>query len=350
MKKTVSPRSHTGLFRPWLGASLRPLLVGLFGGLAYVGCGSGDEAPGPAGAGAAPAASGGGGNASGGSAPGAGSVIIDPGPMSPGGHGGSRPVAVIEETLPDGFTPETNGGWKVIGPLADFDEPSENVCANVLRVIARDFSSTHVDFGQHKPPGPIVQELYTGLVQATLGADRKPVIHPDRSPNVIDDFSDWYVTTEETNVAYVMDLWLEPKPGEEGTFVFDSDDFFPLDEHNSWDEIHYGGGGRPHNFLFTTELHTAFEYKGGEVFNFRGDDDVWVFINGKLAVDLGGIHGPVEGEVDLDESAEALGIEVGNVYTLDLFQAERNPTGSNFRIETSLDFRECGILQQDIIR
>ncbi len=346
MTKTISHQAHTWPLRPWLGS----LLVGLLGSLAYVGCGSSDEEATPGGAGASAANSGGAGNNhGGGGAPGGGAVLIDPGPQNPG-FGGSRPVAVIEETLPDGFTAETSGGWKVIGPLAEFDEPSENVCANVLRVIARDFSSTHVDFGQHKPPGQSVQELYLGLVEATLGPDRKPVVHPDRSPNVIDDFSDWYVSTAETNVPYVMDLWLEPKAGEEGTFVFDSDDFFPLDEHNSWDEIHYGGGGRPHNFLFTTELHTAFEYKGGEVFNFRGDDDVWVFINGKLAVDLGGIHGPVEGEVDLDESAEALGIEVGQVYTLDLFQAERNPTGSNFRIETSLDFRECGILQQDIIR
>lgn len=294
-----------------------------------------------------------GGSDGGGGVPGAGGVgvIIDPG--EPTGHGGSRPVAMIEETLPDGFIAQTHGGWRVLGPLADFDEPTENVCANVLRVVARDFSASHVDFGQHKPPTPPgeqAQELWLGLVQSTLGGERKPIIDPERDPGVIDDFSDWYVNTDGTNVPYVMDLWLEPKAGEEGTFVFDSDDFFPLDAHDTWDEIDYGGGGEPHNFLFTTELHTAFEYEGGEVFGFRGDDDVWVFINGRLAVDLGGIHGPVEGTVDLDESAAALGIEVGNVYTLDLFQAERNPTGSNFRIETSLDFRECGILENDVVR
>lgn len=288
-----------------------------------------------------------------------GGVIFDPGPSS--GGTGDRPPAVIERTLPPGFTPARNethhpdgmGGWKVLGPLADFDEPAENVCANVLRVVARDFVQAHPDFGQQKPASWQAPGLYVDQVLPAIGEDRKPVINPARTPSdVIEQFSDWYVNTEATNVPYVMDLWLEPKPGEEGTFVFDSNGFFPLDDHNtSPGDVQNGGPDNvAHNFLFTTELHTAFEYQGGQVFNFRGDDDVWVFINGKLAVDLGGIHGPIEGNIDLDASAEELGLEIGEVYQLDLFQAERNPTGSNFRIETSLDFKECGILPDDIVR
>ena len=271
-----------------------------------------------------------------------------------GGSGGStdKPPAKIDETLPAGFTAETaNGGWKVLGLLADFKEPSDNVCANVLRAIVRDFKQSHIDFGQEKPASWVSPGLYTGQILPGLPADRKPDVNPSRMPlDVIEAFDDWYKNLDGVNVPYVMDLWLQPDPNKKGTFLFDSSSFFPLDKFNtSPGDVQVGGNDNgPHNFLFTIELHTAFEYKGGEVFNFRGDDDVFVFINDKLAVDIGGIHGPLVGNVDLDARAAELGIKVGSVYKLDLFQAERNPGGSNFRIETSLDFRACGILPGDV--
>jgi fibro-slime domain-containing protein len=59
---------------------------------------------------------------------------------------------------------------------------------------------------------------------------------------------------------------------------------------------------------------------------------VWVFIDGKLAMDLGGLHGPVAGAINLD----TLGLTVGQQYTLDVFHAERCDSGSNFRIDTSI--------------
>ena len=55
----------------------------------------------------------------------------------------------------------------------------------------------------------------------------------------------------------------------------------------------------------------------------------------------------MEGTVIIDD----LGLTLGTVYDLDLFQAERNPVGSNFRLETTLDFTECGvILPDDVIK
>ncbi len=68
----------------------------------------------------------------------------------------------------------------------------------------------------------------------------------------------------------------------------------------------------------------------------------------KLAIDLGGLHHELTQTVDLDDSATTLGIIKGNVYSLDLFHAERRTDESNFRIETNLDFVNCGSLPPEI--
>ncbi len=92
------------------------------------------------------------------------------------------------------------------------------------------------------------------------------------------------------------------------------------------------------NFHFTYELDTEFTYKAGtgQVFKFVGDDDVFVFIDGKCVVDIGGIHGAVTQTVNLDNMA---GLQDGHKYNLKFFFAERHRTQSNFKIETTLELQ-----------
>jgi fibro-slime domain-containing protein len=273
---------------------------------------------------------------SGGSTSSAGASLSPPlligGQLNQAGAPAGVTTVEILKTLPDGFTmadaehPETSrGGYKVIGPLADAAPPTGE-CGNILRVIVRDFQGSHDDFENASDWNPYE-------VASPIGELRKPVKTSTNGPL---HFEQWYQNLPDVNQPFAVDLWLEPVGK---TFVFDSTKFLPLAD---W--------GYKDNYLFTTELHTNFQYQGGEVFTFRGDDDVFVFVNGFLGVTLSGVHTAQEGSIDLDAKATDFGLELGKSYTFDLFQAERQPDGSNFRLETTLSFTGCGvILPPDVI-
>ena len=206
-------------------------------------------------------------------------------------------------------------------------------CADLVATI-RDFRADHPDFYAFSG-----DSAYTGIVEEMLGDDGKPVYaHDGATPQTTgpENFAQWYNDVPGINESFTVELPLESDGA--GLFVFDDSSFFPLDADQGFgDEGETDTDGVPRNFLFTSEVHTQFVYEGGEVFTFRGDDDLWLFINGVLAIDLGGLHPPQMSTVDLDAEAARLGIEVGSMYRMDIFHAERRPAGSNFRIETSIE-------------
>jgi fibro-slime domain-containing protein len=133
--------------------------------------------------------------------------------------------------------------------------------------------------------------------------------------------------------------------------IFDGNPlFFPIDNHpNPVSEERYtarvpdtyGGAwdadpsGIEHNFHFTSEMRFWFPYSEDRAYrlSFLGDDDIWVFLNGTLVIDIGGIHTPSEGIFTLSSAnAVEYKIDDGGIYEIAVFQAERQTESSSFNI------------------
>jgi fibro-slime domain-containing protein len=295
-----------------------------------------------------------------------------------GGAGGDS-TTVVETWPPSGYTnvTATTFGAYALGPLVSTlaaqtggagGSSSPGSCA-FLRGVVRDFkmgnlAGGHPDF---EKPTPMDDP---GIVKSTLGDDGKPqYADPNGTGKTLttsgqSNFDQWYRDVDGVNYSYVVALKFD-KNGSVFTFAAalsnasttgpgqgpgrrvdagttaPGSSYFPVDGAG-WNDTARADDGKQHNFAFTTEIHTTFVYKGGETFTFQGDDDVFVFINKHLAIDLGGIHVQETKTVDLDTQASALEISTGNTYDLAVFNAERHTTQSNFRIDTTLVFKDCG--------
>ncbi len=95
-------------------------------------------------------------------------------------------------------------------------------------------------------------------------------------------------------------------------------------------------------FHFTMHAHGSFVYQKAlnQYFYFLGDDDVYYYVNGKLAMDLGGGHPPCDDMLYLNDVAQELGLVDGEVYTFDMFYAERHTSASNMTFSTNIQIMD----------
>jgi fibro-slime domain-containing protein len=280
-------------------------------------------------------------------------IVIPPDlpPASPMDMAGSS----VPLPTPADFTKTESGGFK-LGPRVTMETAGttvpQNNC-NFLIGVVRDFkgrgeAAGHPDFeafggtGISKGMvGPMLgadsKPMYTGLCETAVGATAACPFGKQTTSAVR--FGEWYTSTDGVNQPYLIFFSFAPAAG--GLSSFSSQSFFPLDGAGFGNSGNDERGQR-RNFHFTTELHASFRYNGGEHFTFTGDDDLWVFINHTLALDVGGLHPAQTGTVDLDAQAAALKISKGNVYPIELFHAERRTDASHFRVDTNFVFVDCG--------
>lgn len=278
------------------------------------------------------------------------------------------------------------------------------LCAtSLLAATIRDFASSrdkssplyNREFGRGPGCWKGGWSVVRGMVDSVLGSDRKPVrsahdtgaMYPNSwtyafrctydtsKPATKAEIGDsglatnWFRTVPEKNAETCRDIPLALDTAT-GYYVYDNQKYFPIDDfktladgspnpyRDTIPENSYDPGGAKHNYGFCLESHGNFEYKKNQVFHFAGDDDVWFFINHKLVVDLGGIHGTAEDSIKLDNigrhidttwvngkqvydttwNSQARLVE-GKTYDFDFFFCERDPTGSDMKIITSMNMR-----------
>ncbi len=182
-----------------------------------------------------------------------------------------------------------------------------------------------------------ISGLAPGMLSSTLGGDGLPDYIGTGGYGAVDSaasFDNWW-TDDMGSTAFSLDL-TETGPGT-GIYNYANSAFFPIDNQLS------GNEGNSHNYHFAMHLSGTTSFQSGDSFSFTGDDDLWVYIDGKLVMDLGGVHGPTGATVTGADIISTWGLSEDTYYDLDIFFAERHTTQSNFNITTSFRIEDTEV-------